>query len=106
MTSAPCILLCALTIVATAAPGRAQQHGDAQAGRQVAEWACRGCHAIERGQLSMSSDVPSFPVIATRPGRTAERIEAVILSPHAPMPTLPLNTREVRDVAAYILSLK
>ena len=104
MTCARRILLAVFTILA-AAPAKAQQ-GDVHAGRQVAEWACKGCHAIERGQQSMNADVPSFPVIAARPGRTAERIEAVILSPHAPMPTLPLSTREVRDVAAYILSLK
>ena len=55
---------------------------------------------IARGQ------VPSFRAIAGRPNHTPERLQAIIMAPHRPMPTIPLEMSEIRDVVAYILSLK
>jgi hypothetical protein len=50
--------------------------------------------------------VPSFRVIAARPNQARERLETYIMVPHRPMPAIPLELSEVRDVVAYILSLK
>jgi mono/diheme cytochrome c family protein len=44
--------------------------------------------------------------IAARPGLDPRQIEAVLIAPtHPQMPSPPLDTRQMRDVAAYILSL-
>jgi mono/diheme cytochrome c family protein len=49
--------------------------------------------------------VPTFRAIAGR-SWTPERLQAFIATPHRPMPAIPLDMSEIRDVAAYILSLK
>ena len=79
---------------------------DAERGRAIAERVCVGCHAIDREATTKLADVPSFPVIANRPGRTAEFITNAMLAPHPAMPGVPLTTQEMRDLAAYILSFR
>lgn len=87
-------------------------HGQTQApilrGQEIAERACSGCHAIDgsKGATVQGTDVPSFRAIATRPNQTAGQLETYIMVPHRPMPAIPLELSEVRDVVAYILSLK
>jgi hypothetical protein len=45
--------------------------------------------------------------IAARPGIDSAQIETTLLSPpHPAMPSPPLEARQTRDVAAYILSLR
>jgi mono/diheme cytochrome c family protein len=77
-------------------------------GRNVAERLCIGCHAIDGGTggTYQQTDVPSFRAIANRANRTPERIGAFIMTPHPPMPAVPLTLAEINDVTAYILSLK
>jgi mono/diheme cytochrome c family protein len=87
-------------------------HGQTRAsivrGQEVAERACSGCHAIDgsKGATVQGTDVPSFRAIAGRPNQSRERLETYIMVPHRPMPAIPLELSEVRDVVAYILSLK
>jgi hypothetical protein len=51
--------------------------------------------------------ISSFMAIAARPGMDAARLEAALLSPpHPAMPSPPLDTRQVHDIAAYILPLR
>ena len=78
----------------------AQAPGDA--GR--AERACAGCHQIEGA--SQSTAAPSLSDIACRPHNTPERLQAFIITPHRPMPGLPLEVTEVRDIVAYVHSLQ
>jgi hypothetical protein len=54
----------------------------------------------------MRADVPSFPTIASRPGISAEHLAGRIIIPHPAMPGVPLTTAEIRDIVAYILSLR
>jgi hypothetical protein len=54
----------------------------------------------------MRADVPSFVVIANRPWATKEYLAARIMLPHPAMPAVPLTEGEIRDVVAYILTLK
>jgi mono/diheme cytochrome c family protein len=77
-------------------------------GKEIAERACSGCHAINgsKGATVQGTDVPSFRAIAARPYQTQGRLETYIMVPHRPMPAIPLELSEVRDVVAYILSLK
>lgn len=78
-----------------------------QRGHELAMRLCTTCHGID-GEASrpMRADVPSFPVIAGRPWATAEYLTARIMMPHSAMPSVPLTAGEIRDIVAYILTLK
>jgi hypothetical protein len=52
------------------------------------------------------ADVPGFPSIANRPGVTAQGLAGAIIVPHPAMPGVQLSVQELRDIVAYILSLK
>jgi mono/diheme cytochrome c family protein len=95
-------------IVTAALPALAQPAPDPAAGRELAQKLCRGCHLVAPGQTGPVPDgIPSFMAIAGRQGIDARRIEAALLAPaHPLMPTPPLDTRQRKDVAAYILSLR
>jgi cytochrome c len=97
------VALCALVAVA-----HAQTRPEIARGRSIAERLCVGCHAIDGGTggTYRKTDVPSFRAIANRPNRTPERIGAFIMTPHTPMPAVPLTLAEINDLTAYILSLK
>ena len=85
----------------------AQPRPDTQRGHELASRVCKACHAIDRESSgSVQADVPSFAVIASRPWANAEYVAARIMHPHPQMPGIPLTTQEIRDVTAYILSLK
>jgi mono/diheme cytochrome c family protein len=77
-------------------------------GKDIAERACAGCHAIDgrQGGTVLQADVPSFRSLAGRPYRTPESLQAYIMTPRHPMPAIPLELSEIRDVVDYIQSLK
>jgi len=82
--------------------------GDPAAGLVLAGQLCSSCHLVSPEQRSPVPDgVPSFTAIAARPGTTEDRLAGVMISPpHPAMPMPPLDRRQTRDVAAYILSLR
>lgn len=79
---------------------------DANAGRDLARKLCVSCHAVEAGASPMQSDIPSFHIIANRPGRTRETLTNWLTLPHPPMPQLDLSRQEIQDLGAYLLSLR
>jgi mono/diheme cytochrome c family protein len=90
-------------------PARAQtKTADAGRGRVVADRLCMGCHvtSAEPGATTANSDVPSFAAIARRPDTSAERLAGRIIVPHPAMPNTQLTVAEIRDVIAYILTMK
>jgi mono/diheme cytochrome c family protein len=101
-------LLLAATLSCLATLAEAQPAATVARGRELAERACGGCHSINGGSGSIvqGTDVPSFRAIAGRPNQTAERLQAFIMTPHRPMPGIPLSLAEVNDVVTYLLSLK
>lgn len=82
--------------------------GDPGAGEQVAARECIGCHGIAsaRGSTVKGVYVPSFSEIAGRPGQSKESLQSFLSIPRHPMPGLMLREDEMRNVVAYILSLK
>ena len=99
--AAACLTLGAMSAAAQSVPG------DAQRGRELAERVCSNCHKVNADPTGpVSTDVPSFPSIANRPGVTAESLAGRIIVPHPAMPGVQLTVRELREVIAYILSLK
>jgi len=80
---------------------------DAAKGREIAEKLCVGCHRVTPEQPPTQwADVPSFPEIANRPGRTADHLVGAIMMPHPPMPDIALSTPTLKDLAAFILTYK
>ena len=78
-----------------------------QRGQELAARLCTNCHVIDRQTSSpIRTDVPGFPTIANRPGATAEHLAGRIIVPHPAMPGVPLTAAEIRDIVAYIVSLK
>jgi cytochrome c len=79
---------------------------DAQNGRALAERLCATCHAVVPDVAGGRPDVPSFAAIARMPHMTPERLAGAIVLPHPAMPGVALTRAELRDVIAYITSLK
>jgi mono/diheme cytochrome c family protein len=81
--------------------------GDAAHGRELAERLCTNCHVVKSEPTGpVRADVPGFPSIANRPGVTAQGLAGAIIIPHPAMPGVQLTVQELRDIVAYILSLK
>jgi mono/diheme cytochrome c family protein len=91
-----------------AGPASAQMStADAKRGRELAEKLCTGCHIVAPNSAKTANpDVPTFPSIARRSGTTAERLAGRIIVPHPAMPNTQLTVAEIRDIVAYILTLK
>ncbi len=100
-------ILAAIPLFAGVAPARAQESGDAGAGRLVAQETCATCHAVFKNRRpSPNEQAPPFESIAAVPGMSALALRMVLTSPHHRMPNIVLQPRELADVIAYILSLK
>jgi cytochrome c len=81
--------------------------GDAKRGQELSQRVCSGCHSVSPGSAAtINADVPTFAAIASRPDTTAERLAGRIIVPHPPMPNVQLTVAEMRDIIAYILSLR
>jgi mono/diheme cytochrome c family protein len=79
---------------------------DPSHGAELAGRLCSNCHLVDASQNHANVDVPSFQEIANKEGQTAGSIMANIMLPKHPMPTIPLTTSEVGDLAAYIMTLR
>lgn len=76
-------------------------------GKDLAGRLCSNCHLVGAGQQEHANvDIPSFREIANQEAQTQGSIMAHIVLPKHPMPTIPLTTSEIADLAAYIMSLR
>jgi len=90
--------------------------GDAEAGRALALTACTGCHVVSPAQRFKplyvgSPRPPSFKEIAGKPSLTPDslrqHLETLPAVPQKPgMPNPDLSANELRDVVAFILTLR
>jgi cytochrome c len=95
------VLLALLSCPAVAQPVSAER------GRELSQRLCVNCHAVEaRPTGPVRVDVPTFAAIAARPDITAEKIAGAIIIPHPAMPGVQLTVPEIRDIIAYVMSLK
>ena len=103
-------LACSMILVTwVLASGRAvaQEPGVPGRGLALAQQVCATCHAIDkRTEASPNPAAPRFEVIANVPGMTSMALTVALRTPHKTMPNLVLDGDEIRNVAAYILSLK
>src|SRR5829696_5226297 len=94
-------------VVCVAEPADAQNMGNPATGLQFARSVCAECHAVEIKQPgSPNTAAPSFQRIANIPGMTETALYVSLQTSHRTMPNLRLEADEMRDVVAYILSLK
>ncbi len=85
----------------------AQKAADKANGRDLAERLCTNCHQLAHGTDATAGRIaPDFAQIARKPGQANERLAGAIIIPHPEMPAVSLTMQEIRDVVAYIMSLR
>jgi mono/diheme cytochrome c family protein len=85
---------------------RAQDSLEARQGRAFAQRICATCHGIVAGAPSAVAGAPNFYSIAATPGMSPLALRVALETPHHSMPNLMLSADELRDVTAYIMSLR
>ena len=79
----------------------------AKMGFEIAKTWCVNCHLPAREATGTAqTDVPTFPEIADRSDQSASKIENFLFAPSHPMPKLDLSREEIKNLTAYILSLR
>ena len=104
-------ILVPMTFFALAAAvggAQAQFAGEPLKGREFAHQICTECHAVEKKGAPRSPNglAPTFEMIATTPGMTELALTAALRTSHRVMPNIILSDDELRNIIAYILSLR
>ena len=85
----------------------AQERGNRDIGRSLAQRICSECHAIlERQPNSPNPLAPSFNTIANVAGMNSTALTVALQRSHETMPNIILDASELSNVIAYILSLR
>jgi mono/diheme cytochrome c family protein len=87
-------------------PGISAQAQDAGAGEKIARTWCGNCHQIGSETRKTNDAVPSFASIANMSSTTQLSLSVFLSTPHGRMPDYALSRAEIRDVSAYIISLR
>lgn len=101
-----------LTSLAVLAVCLAATRADAQdralrLGQAAAQQLCAECHATAKGAVrSPASSAPTFEAIASTPGMSSVALRAALQTSHRSMPNIMLQSDELGDIVAYIMSLK
>ncbi len=80
--------------------------GNPATGKMLAEQWCASCHLVSPEQKSATTEAPPFQGIAGRSPSELEKLPTFLAAPHPPMPAINLSSAEIRDLVAYITSLK
>jgi mono/diheme cytochrome c family protein len=94
-------------------PSHAQQSPgpSAERGQQLAQTLCSTCHltpgsAREPARTGTPEGIPTLHAIANKPGQTGQHITNILITPHAPMPTISLTMDEIDDLLSYLDTLR
>jgi mono/diheme cytochrome c family protein len=79
---------------------------DAERGRIISQQWCSACHLVGPDQVRAIDGVATFEEIAQRHDVTADGLRAFLASPHPVMPDMALTRDEIRDIVAYIQSMR
>ncbi|HWC62361.1 MAG TPA: c-type cytochrome [Rhizomicrobium sp.] len=91
----------------TAIAANAATAQDIAAGEHIATTWCAGCHQVGKEQPGARNDaVPSFVSVAKMSSTTATSLQVFLSTSHGKMPDYSLSRNEIRNVSAYILSLR
>ena len=80
--------------------------GDPAEGERLAKLWCASCHLVGPGATVATTEAPPFESVAGRTTDDLGWLRAFLMDPHPPMPQFSLSREEIRDLAAYIASLK
>jgi len=83
----------------------AEDAGDPQAGFEYAYTYCATCHGISE-ERSPRPEATRFRIVADRPGMTATALQVWMQTSHPTMPNIIVAPKDMRNVIAYIVSLK
>lgn len=87
--------------------GAMAQDADIEAGAAYAAEVCAACHAVATDDLaSPLPEATPFQTIADTPGMTELALTVWLQSSHPTMPNIVLEQDDMRNVVAYIRSLK
>jgi len=97
-----------IVMVAALIGGSASAADRAAEGKAIAERWCAACHQVSPEQTTASADVSSFMTIAQMRATSSALavLEGFLADPHPLMPDMSLTRQEIRDLVAYIGSLK
>ncbi|MCB1487658.1 MAG: c-type cytochrome [Bauldia sp.] len=85
----------------------AAEMGDPERGYAYAEQNCAECHAIDRGDYDTPNFfAPPFTEVANVPAMSEMALISFFQTPHPTMPNFVVPPDDVRDLIAYILSLR
>lgn len=85
---------------------RADDIGDPEAGRDVANAWCSNCHAFPGSKQATVTGAPTFSAIAANRALTPLALRAFLQTPHDRMPDLHLSNNEMDDLIAFVLSAR
>ncbi len=101
------LMLLAATMAFSLPGGASAQNADVAAGQAYAKETCAQCHAIlVNEELSPLPDASAFQTVADTPGMTELALSVWLQSSHPTMPNIVLEQDDMRNVIAYIRSLK
>lgn len=83
-----------------------QEIFDVTAGDRLAHTLCNNCHVVDAGPVNRDDPVPSFTWTANKPGASATSITVWLSISHQRMPNVILTDDEIRQLSAYIMSLR
>jgi mono/diheme cytochrome c family protein len=96
-----------ITVLVTADTAQAQQSGNAQQGLRLAREVCAPCHlVVKEAGGSTNPDAPTFEAIARTSGLTSAALTVMLQTPHRNMPNIVIKGDDLKNIIAYILSLK
>ncbi|HUU24524.1 MAG TPA: cytochrome c [Methyloceanibacter sp.] len=90
----------------TSVAGPVTSAPDPEHGKELATRLCSNCHLVSNAQEQAVADVPTFHEIANMQEQTEGSIMAKIIIPKHPMPVIPITKPELKDLAAYIMTLR
>lgn len=93
-------------LAATAQHGFAATAADIENGRRLAKQWCASCHVVSPDQESATTEAPPFEAVAKSSPAELEKLDVFLTAPHGPMPPISLSRTEIRDLVAYISSLR
>lgn len=100
------LVLAGIVILGLSGAAEAQE-ADVAAGKAYAEEICAACHAVQAGDLeSPLFEALPFQEVADTPGMTELALTVWLQSSHPTMPNIVLEQDDMRNVVAYIRSLK
>jgi cytochrome c len=88
-------------------PLAAQETGNSAEGKHLAEMWCSSCHVITPTAAAKGRNgVPTFAAVARRPSTTPASLRTSFLRPHPEIQNMHATPDEIRDLTAYIMSLR